>query len=62
MKITIETIEVDEHPHKSVVQGTGVTADEVLQECIQAMLGMGFQEESVEEAIRAKAEEIQGVW
>ena len=52
MKITI----VDKDNMASV-DHSGVTAPEVLQECLDCMLGMGFQSESVKEAVLGKAEE-----
>ena len=56
MKVTIEQT-VDGKVYKSIVDEDGLSATEVLQECIQCMLGRGFQEESIKEAILGKAEE-----
>ena len=58
MRITIEQT-IDDKIYRSIVDEGGVTADEVLQECIQAMLGKGFQEVSIKDAILTKAEEYE---
>ena len=54
MKITIHG-----DGRESIVTDVGVTADDVLQECLDCMLGMGFAAVSVKEAILGKAEEYE---
>ncbi len=58
MRITIENI-IDGVNHKTIVESPGVTADEVLGECLQCMAGVGFAEESIKEAVLGKAEEYE---
>jgi hypothetical protein len=58
VRVTIENT-MGDFTHKAMVEGAGVTADEVLQELLECMLGAGFQQESVKEAILGKAEEIE---
>jgi len=58
MKVTIENI-MGDFTHKAMVEGAGVTADEVLQELLECMLGAGFHTNSVKEAILGKAEEYE---
>ena len=54
MKITIEN-----EGNTCTVETGDVTAVDILQCCLHAMLGVGFHPESVKEAVLAKAEEIQ---
>lgn len=54
MKITIEDPDT---ATKTIIDTPNVTCDDVLQDFIQAMLGQGFQLDSVKSAILGKAEE-----
>ena len=58
MRVTIEQ-RIADKVYSSIVDEDGVSASEVLQECIQAMLGRGFQEVNIKEAILEKAEEYE---
>ena len=58
MRVTIQNV-VSDSTNSCTVESSSVTATEVLQDCIQAMLGSGFHPNSVKEAILEKAEEYE---
>jgi hypothetical protein len=58
MKVTIEHT-IDGVTHKAVVESTGETAMEVLQECLQCMAGVGFAGCIIKEAVLEKADECE---
>ena len=55
MKVTIE-----QEGYKSVVESDNVVICDVLDDVIHALLGAGFQLESVQSAVISKAEEYCG--
>jgi len=58
VKVIIQNI-IDGVTYESTRTGNGVTASEVLDECLDCMSGMGFHAESIKEAVCGKAEEIE---
>ena len=56
MKITIQNV-VGDSTSSCTVESGSVTASEVLDDCIYAMLGSGFHWNSVVDAVRTRAEE-----
>jgi len=58
MRIIIEQT-IEDNTNSCTVESNSTTATEVLQDCLQAMSGMGFQPESIKEAILEKAEEYE---
>ena len=58
MRVIIEN-ELDGFVHKSIVESNGVTASEVLDECLRCMLGLSFAEVSIKDAVLGKAEDYE---
>ena len=58
MKVIIQQV-VPDNTSSCIVESGSVTATEVLQDCLQAMLGSGFHPNSIKEAILEKAEEYE---